>query len=229
MKIVICDDEINDRSVIESHIKSHNLEHHITQFESAIPFIEQVSKGVHYDVLFLDVQMPDSDGWEVAQQLKLSKTQIYVAMITVMSDYVFHCFDRVDWFAPKPVSKERIHQILENAQEKLFPKIIKFKSNKISFELTAPEILYIEVQLNNAYVHTFDREYKARIPLKEIKEMLSGFPCFVQTHHSYIINLDHYVNLVKNDIVLKTGIRVPISRNWRENFFKSINEFIKRR
>ena len=227
MKIAICDDERNDRDVIKSHIKTHNTEHTVVEFACANQLLKQLSSGKHYDLLFLDVQMPNSDGWEIARLLKESKLKIFIAMITVLSDYMRQCFDRVDWFTPKPASMEDIHMILDAAQKKLFPIAFHFQSEKMSLELTAPEIWYAEVKINNVFIHTITNIYRIRKPLKEIKEQLSAFPFFVQSHQSYIVNLEHFHKICGNEVILKNGSRIPLSRGYKADFFNALAEFIK--
>ncbi|MCL2717821.1 MAG: LytTR family DNA-binding domain-containing protein [Lachnospiraceae bacterium] len=227
MKIAICDDEKKDRKVIKSHIKTHHAEHTIVEFTCANQLLEQLNSGEHFDLLFLDVQMPDSDGWEIAKLLKESKIKTYIAMVTILRDYMCKCFDRVDWFTPKPASEEDIHTILNSAYKKLFPMVLNFRSEKISLELTAPEIWYIEVKINNIYIYTINNVYRMRKPLKEIKKQLYAFSFFVQSHQSFIINLEHYHKLCGNEIILKNGCRIPLSRAHRETFFNSLADFIK--
>lgn len=227
MKIAICDDEVRDREIIKSHIKEHSAEHTVAEFTSAIPLLEHLSGGEHYDLLFLDVQMPDSDGWEIAKQLKESKIKTYIAMTTVLGNYMCKCFDRVDWFTAKPVDMEDIHMVLDKAYKKLFPTALSFKSGKLSLELTAPEIWYIEVKTNDVFIHTIDCEYRIRKPLKEFKKLLVKVHGFVQIHRSYIINLEYYSDICGSEIVLKNGHHVPLSRSHRAVFFNSLAEFIK--
>ncbi|NMA67605.1 MAG: response regulator [Clostridiaceae bacterium] len=96
MKIAICDDELKDRMNIKQFVYTHQIKHDIIEFNSAIPLLESISKDEHFDVLFLDIEMPDSDGWAVAEQLKKANASIYIAMVTVMDNYIFDCFDRVN-------------------------------------------------------------------------------------------------------------------------------------
>ena len=228
MKIAICDDDRSEIEKIKSNILTHTISHEIIEFTSAIPFLNQIEAGEQFDLLFLDVQMPDADGWKIAKQLKDTKTKIYIAMVTVMGDYIYDSFDRVDWFAAKPVSPERLHMILDNAQNKLFPTVLNFQKDNISIELTAPEIRYIEVFQNNLFIHTSNEPLKLRMTMSEIKAMLSNTPCFVQTHRSYIVNLDYYDRIDDMDIVLSTDMRVPLSRGNRKNFLKLLGEYIRR-
>jgi len=227
MKIVICDDDKNEIAKIKSNIITHNINHEIIEFTSPIMLLKYIETKEQFDLLFLDIQMPDADGWKIAKQLKESKTKIYIAMITVMGDYIYNCFDRVDWFAAKPVSIEKLHMILDNAQNKLFPTVLNFQRDNISIKLTAPEISYIEVSQNNLFIHTTSEVLKIRMTITEVKTILSNISRFVQTHRSYIVNLDYYSKMNKSDIILNTGTIVPLSRGNKKKFLKSLGEYIR--
>jgi len=71
----------------------------LNSLRHAKPLLKCPYSGERFDLLFLDVQMPDSDGWEITKEIKAANIHIYVAMATGMGDY--NCFDRVDWFAVK--------------------------------------------------------------------------------------------------------------------------------
>lgn len=179
-------------------------------------------------MLFLDIQMPDSDGWKVAEQLKKAKTDIYIAMVTINDNYVYDCFDRVDWFAAKPVSEARIHKILNNAYDKLYLTIFEFVIDKVTVALTAPEIVYIKVKRNDVYIHTVNSTHKIRESLSNITKQFD-MPGFTSTHQSYLINLEHFGTVDDSQVVLKNGERVPLSRNKSKHFYNALREYVIRR
>ena len=229
MKIAICDDELKDREIIRNFVISHDNKHEIFEYNSAIPLLEDIYDDTHFDVLFLDIQMPDSDGWEVAKKLKRAKTNIYIAMVTIKHNYIHDCFDRVHWFADKPVSEDRIHRILDDAYERLHPTTFEFVIDKVTIVLAASEIIYIEVKHNNVYIHTDDSVYKVRESLKNINKQFD-LTEFTSTHRSYLINLEHFetVEVGDSQIILKNGDCVPLSRNKIKHFYSALREYIIR-
>ena len=227
MKIAICDDNRDDIDIIKAHINSQRLVHEIIEFTSALPFIKRIYDGEHFDLLFLDVQMPDSDGWEIAKELKQRKVKVFIVMITVLDGYIFDCFDRVDWFVPKPASAEKIKKIIECACQKLNPKVLEFKANGIAVSLTAQEIIYFEVQHNDLHIHSVHSLYKTRLSLCELENLLSEMLCFARVHQSFIINLNHYEKKEGNDLILKNGQKLALSRSYRNTFFNALADYVR--
>lgn len=199
----------------------------MTAFSLAKPFLEKLAAGEHFDLVFLDVQMPDGDGWEIAKQLKQAKVKLYIAMVTIHGEYIFDCFDRVDWFAPKPLTEEKVWKILDRAEEQLFPVVFEFQAEGVTVPLSAPEIVYFEVQHNDLYIHTVHRIYKVRSTLKKITEIVASFSQFVQIHASYIINLDYYDHIEAGAIVLKTEEDIKLSRTYRDGFFDALDTYVR--
>jgi len=229
MRVAICDDEPKDRTTIRNFVDTHSAEHKIFEFDSAKPLIKHIDNNENcFDILFLDIQMPEPSGWDLAKQLKLKKNKIYIAMITINENYVQECFDRVDWFAVKPVTENKIHKILKNAYEKLFPLVFEFSlGNNETLVLEAPEIIYFESRNNYVYVNTIDKVYKVRETLKNImKQCTSGE--FASPHRSYLINLDYYKKK-DSQILLKNGDTIPLSRHKSKGFFNEMRDYVIRR
>ena len=202
MRIAICDDLAEDRKHIIRFIETHAIKHEIIEFDSAIPFMKRIHE--HFDVLFLDIQMPDSCGWEVANLLKKSKSEIYVVIVTINNNYIYDCFDRVDWFAPKPIYEAKVHQILDNACDKLFPTSFDFIIDKVTVSLTSREIIYIEVKRNDIYIYTLNETYK----ISAIKELyISGLKTDVEEHINILNNKIYFTpNVVRTPILSLNAI-----------------------
>lgn len=227
MKIAVCDDNLNDIEKLREYILAHDRSHEIYEFTSPIPFLKRIFAGEKFDLLFLDVQMPDADGWVIAKELKQAKCPVYIAMVTVLGEYIFDCFDRVDWFTAKPFNQEKVFKILDNAQEKLYPKTFNFETEHVKISLTTPEIVYLEVRRNNLLINTCSKSFCIRMPLKTALSMLSDSKQFVQIHSSYILNLAYYKELDASEIILKNGQRLRLTRTYRKQFFEALSEYIR--
>lgn len=227
MKIAICDDSSDDIKMLRQYILKHNCCHEIYAFLSPLPFIERILSNEQFDLLFLDIQMPDANGWEIAKELKRARCPVYIVLVTILGEYIYDCFDRVDWFLPKPFTQEKILNILEKAQEKLYPKVFAFEAEHVKVSLTASEIIYMEIRRNNLHIVTYNNNYCIRMPLKVALSMLSDSKQFVQIHNSYILNLAYFKELNGSEIVLKNGMVLRLTRTYRRMFFDVLAEYIR--
>lgn len=227
MKIAICDDNIKDIEILRHYILAHDPSHEVHEFTSSIQFLNTVFANNEFELVFLDIQMPDLDGWSIAKELKQARCRIYIAITTVLGDYIYDCFDRVDWFTPKPFTQEKIFKILDNAMEKLHPPVFGFEAEHVRIALTAPEILYLEVRRNDLLINTYKKCFSIRMPLKSALSILSPYNQFVQIHNSYVINLLHYKEFDGSDIVLKNGVHLRLTRTYRKHFFETLSEYIR--
>lgn len=125
------------------------------------------------------------------------------------------------------MSKEKVAQILDKASEKLFPKVFEFQTDKFTLLLTAPEIVFFEVRRNTLDVHSMNGCHEVRLSLKKVKEMLADFPQFVQTHGSFIVNLDYYNGTKDGYIILSNGHEVKLSRTFRNSFFEALSAHVR--
>jgi len=228
MNIIICDDEEKERSIIKQYINSFDANNTVIEFESAVLLLNYINEGKHCDILFLDVQMPNIDGWNAAKQLKNINAKIFIIMITIKSDYIYNSFDRVNWFVEKPVTESRIHQILNNAYEKLHPVFIEFYINNTPVILFINEITYIEVNGNYVYINTLNKKYKIRESLKNIIKK-HNFSNFISTHQSFLVNLDHYKTVMESQVILTNDVKIPLSRNKNKQFYDALRKHIIKR
>ena len=71
LQIAICDDDIKDIEIIEQHISQYNIQTNnnviLTSFTEANKLISQYK---NYDVVLLDIEMPDTNGMTIAKQRK---------------------------------------------------------------------------------------------------------------------------------------------------------------
>lgn len=227
MKIAICDGNEKDIQLLRQSIVAHNNQHEIHEFTSASIFVKQLFSGEHYDVLFLDVLTQDKSSWTIAKQLKQAKCNIYIVMVTILHQYIYDCFDRVNWFILKPFSNAKIFKILDNASAMLYPKMFSFETERTKLVLPASEIVYIEVRRNNLIIATSLDRYNIRMSLKSAISILEGCNQFVRIHNSYILNLAYYKQVASSEIELCTGQRLRLTRTYRKLFYEALSDYMR--
>ncbi|MGQ0740136.1 MAG: LytR/AlgR family response regulator transcription factor [Bacteroidota bacterium] len=203
----------------------------------------QLIEQLHPDIVFLDIEMPGMDGFEMLK--KISARNFHIIFTTAYDHYAikaikFAAFD----YLLKPVDIEELKQAVEKIANTRPQSQVKklevleqnlFTSpalNKIAiptlegllfFDLK--DITYLEAHSNYTEIHFINHQkLVASRNLKEFEELLPS-DMFFRPHHSHIINLNFIKRYIRGDggqIELQNGTRVSVSRRKKEEFLKAI-------
>lgn len=180
------------------------------------------------DLVFLDVQMPECDGFDVLELLG-GDVPPAIIFVTAYDQYALRAFDAgaLDYLL-KPFDDARFDRSLARAREKIAhgkeqprrTERIAVKSlGQVSF-LKASEIDWIEAADYYACLHTGTRTHLLRRSLAELEQELNP-DSFCRIHRSTIVNLDRVRHLELNadgeyDVLLENGSRLRLSRRYRK-------------
>jgi two-component system, LytTR family, response regulator len=179
-------------------------------------------------LVFLDVQMPECDGFDVIEMLG-SDVPPAVIFVTAHDEYALQAFDvgALDYLL-KPFDDARFHRALARAKEKLMDReqripltrrlVIK-SAGRVLF-LSATEIDWIEAADYYVCLHVGNQSHLLRRTLADLERDL-GPDKFCRIHRSVIVNLDRVRGLeLKGDgeyeVVLKSNSRLRLSRRFRK-------------
>jgi two-component system, LytTR family, response regulator len=211
---------------------------------SAIAFLDP-------DIVLLDVQMPELDGFDVIAEIG-AENMPTVVFVTAFDDYAIEAFNvgAVDYIL-KPVDEERFNQTLDRAAlratnttkddsaTQLAQLIRKLSSitgspervavkvqGKILF-LDPAEIYWIQARDDVVRVHLADSAYDVREPLSHLEGRLPG-STFLRVHRSVIVNTFHVRAAEPFDqgdqlLILRNGKRITSGRSYR----KAVQDFLK--
>ena len=195
------------------------------------------------DLLFLDVQMPEMDGFAVLQSLP-SEPFPAVVFVTAYDDYALRAFEvnAVDYLL-KPLEAERFHATLKRVRERLARpggaadselralraqlqaerpgpvRIVVRDGDRLSF-VRADEVDWIDAAGNYAKLHAAGRTHLVRETMKSLVARLDP-ASFVRIHRSVIVNLDRIGSLEpyfhgEYVVTMKDGARFTSSRSHSE-------------
>ena len=194
-------------------------------------------------LVFLDVQMPGIDGFEVVRRLD-PKTMPLIIFVTAFDRYAVDAFEvRALDYLVKPVRRARFEQTLERARETLksrrdewrervltltgdrpqrINRVVLRTRNRI-FWVAAESIDWIEAAGNYAAVHIGADSHLIRETMSTISERLDP-DRFVRVHRTAIVNVDRVREVIQISrgeymLLLADGTtRVPLSRSHRARF-----------
>jgi two-component system LytT family response regulator len=204
------------------------------------------------DLVFLDVQMPELDGFDVITEVGTDKMPP-VIFVTAFDDYAVSAFEfgAFDYLL-KPVDHVRFHQTLDRARKRLrespatgvasqLGALIRklnerdASSNRIGVKvngrilfLDPNEIYWIQARDDLARIHLAEVAYDVREPLSHLEARLPS-DRFLRVHRSTIVNTAQVREAQPFDqgdqlLVLRNGKRITTGRSYR----KAVQEFLKR-
>ncbi|MEO7367594.1 MAG: LytTR family DNA-binding domain-containing protein [Gemmatimonadaceae bacterium] len=250
VRVLIVDDEDLARQRIKALLakrKEFELVGECSTGADAVKVVPELKP----DVVLLDVQMPELDGFDVISEIGAEKMPI-VIFVTAFDDYAIDAFDvgAVDYIL-KPVDEKRFNSTLDRAvkrlavpaQENTTPQLAqllrKLSSMTASTErfavkvqgkilfLDPAEIYWIQARDDVARVHLADSAYDVREPLSHLEGRLPG-ATFLRVHRSVIVNTSHVRAAEPFDqgdqlLILRNGKRITSGRSYR----KAVQDFLK--
>jgi len=239
-RVLIVDDEPIARRGIRRYLAKHNDIEVVGEAANGISAVQQINE-LHPDIVFLDVQMPDLDGFGVIENVEpsTSPAPVYV-FVTAHDAHAIRAFEvhAVDYLL-KPYDKERFAKALVHAREVLeqrgkanrglepllqslrslrpFERFV-VKDKKRIFFVPVSNVLWIEATGNYACIHTAKDSHLLREPLTYLEEKLAPHH-FIRVRKSAIVNAACISEIRPMfdgvyDIVLAEGTVVTSSRRY---------------
>lgn len=176
------------------------------------------------DLVFLDINMPDITGLEVAQ---IIDKQTLIVFTTAYSEHAVKGFEleALDYLL-KPFEFGRFMQTCNRAYEKLSPNqqyapYIFVKDGYHWVRIVLDDLLYVESDGN--YLNFVEKNRKV-LSRMTIAEALKNLPerAFCRVHKSYIVALDKIEKLEKQQVIIATK-EIPLSINFKEELELKLN------
>jgi len=238
MRVIIVDDEPLARAVLREHLGAHADVDIVGECANGFEAVKAIAE-LAPDLVFLDIQMPKLDGFEVVE---LAGAKTHYVFVTAYDQFALRAFDvhALDYLL-KPFSRERLAQALAHARARLAapaPGLGEEAMRALVSEAQArhqplervlirdgarvhvipvDRIDYIEAQDDYVAFHADGRTWLKNQRMAELESQLDP-QAFLRVHRSYIVNLGAIARIEPTGkdghcALLKSGARVPISRS----------------
>lgn len=235
-KIAICDDVEQDAQYITSAVmkwaQKENYSVDIQAFSSAESFLFQYAEQKNYDILLLDIEMKNLNGIELAKKIRKDNNTVQIIFITGFPDFVWEGYEvSALHYLIKPVSYEKLFQILNRAVDKLNKSEIAlfFAVDGETLRVDASKIVSIEAFAHSCIVTTTHANFEVKISISNMEAMLSKSAQgqFIRCHRSYIVGIQYIKSISKTDVLLDTGTKIPLSRNHYQTVNQAFIHYFK--
>ena len=229
IKIAILDDDktalMISTSAVEAFLKEKNAEYKLFSFSNPLNFLAS-AKEEKFDLAFLDIDMPEMTGLEVANQLSEIAKNGQIIFLSQREDLVFEClkfhpfgFIRksklIDDFS---LMMNQYFQTISNAESDETKIDFIDKTKTVSFKIK--EIVYIEGDRNYQKVVLKDKSSQnIRVPLGSLEEKLKDHG-FIRIHKGYLLNYLYIRSIEGEEVYLTTGISLPMAKKRKDEIMK---------
>lgn len=246
IKACIIDDEANSREVLELMLKENHGDIEIAATAANINDGAAIIKTHHPEIVFLDIEMPGGNGFELVKKLEEPLPEIIFC--TAYGHYAIKAIEcSAIAYLMKPVSSVKLSEAIQKAKIKSSQLQKKLQVNVLNEQLnTAKEatrflinttedikvIKFTEVvccmaESNYTRICLADgSKIVASKTLKEFETILHQ-PNFFRIHHSFLINMDHIVRINKTDgitVELPHSISLDVARAKRDELLQKLSQ-----
>lgn len=238
LRVVIVDDEPDSIKLLQTQLEKYSSQIHVlatyTNSEKALKALEILD----FDLLFLDIEMPVMNGFEMLE--KLVNIKFKIIFVTAYNEFALKAFkfNALDYLV-KPFDTTELLEAVTKAHNRESPsggEIAQLKKqllgepiNKIAIPCNTgvvfidfTEIIYVEASNNYSKILLADkRHFTISKTLKDVQEVFEQRH-FLRVHRQYIINLNCLKQFNRNESILTmiNGDILPIARTQKERLIE---------
>jgi len=195
---------------------------HFTNVKEAAEFLNNNT----VDLIFLDVEMPEEDGFKLLDQLAYSPK---VILTTSKTEYAYNAFEyHVSDFLKKPFTYQRFQEAIgklaisaSSRRKESGDDHIYIKTDGKLVRLNNADILYIESMGDYVKFVLTDKKFVTHNTIKNLEEKVNP-DTFMKIHRSYIVNIRKVDNIRDNTLIIN-DVELPISKVHKPEVIKRLN------
>lgn len=234
IKIAVCDDEEKERSKTKEMCGAYRLGHPeydigISTFTSAQELLAHVDQREVFDVMLLDIYMPDMTGMELARIIRNYGEECQIVFLTTSLAHAVEAFSlHAAHYLVKPFTKEQF----EDAITKAVKAVEKNKKSQITLKtkdgiqiVRYSDFIYSETKGHLQEIQLDHNRLQVRISCSELYELLLQDNRFFKCGSTYIINLSKIKEITSRSISFENGRQIPMQRRQYRELLTRYTEF----
>lgn len=225
IKIAVCDDNkiITDR--IEELLKQNLnrkkfVKYTVDIYNSSLNLLNYINDNNSYDLIYLDIQMPELDGIRLATQIRQTNREVLLIYVSSYDNYFVELFPVSTFrFLRKPIDEEQFAQVFDAAFDEIhrIDRHFHYEFDNNHYRIPINEIMYFESVAHSIHIVTQNKKERFRGKLDNIEEQLKDQQVyFMRIHQSYLVNTAMIKEVNYDYLIMLNGIPLRISQNRRK-------------
>lgn len=230
MRVAICDDDRGCCSKIEKWLQEYGVaekvEMNISIYNEADPFLKQMEAGCCFDVIILDIELPERSGIDLGYVIRdrLQNETVSIIYISGKTKYCRYLFELEPLnYHHKPLREKDIISDMNKALRRCgsHKKVLNYVEDGVSKRILLADIMYIEARDKRVVVRLKGNEQiLIRDSLAHLAKEFSGYSV-CQCHRSYIVNLSYVSKYLNRCLFMRNGDEIPVGKRYVENVKKA--------
>ena len=211
LRVSICDDDVATLSQLEELVRQY-LDPGELCLATYSGYGEFLTTRQYVDLLFMDIDLGDGCGIELAKEVKKTDSGTCVIFVTAHPEYVEESFEvEPVYFLVKPIRPDSFRRAMERlAAERQKSRLTVTFQNRVS-AVALRDISYIEFSVRSATIHAGTRVLRTYEKLSSLQQRVDSR--FIQCHKSYLVNMDYVIGFQGNTLELCGGVEIPVSQS----------------
>lgn len=219
VKIAALDDQEEwldtEESITKKYFEENREEYVFCRYNNANKFLLDLDEGVRFDIYLLDIELPETNGLNIAREIKRKYLE---ALIIYVTGYVEYAIEAFEVNAYRYIPKRMLEEKLPEAYTSLRPKLVRkagpwyiIQTSSRMERIEQKEIYYIQKDKKYAIFTKSDGESRERATLDEVFQSLEE-RSFMRIDKGCIVNLRHIMKLENRCVKMRDGTYLSVSQ-----------------
>lgn len=184
-------------------------------FYSSLELMDEIEKGARYDILFLDIILPNENGIDIAKEIRQYDSVVKIIFLTSSPEFAVESYT-VDayFYQMKPIREEGFFRLMDSAiskcQKELHHSLLQQCKNGI-VRIDLDKLEYCEVFRRTLLFHMEGGEVLESIgSMGKLYGQLLQYKNFLRPHRSFLINMEYIQKISSKAITMKNMVEIPV-------------------